>query len=43
MATNSSDPENSLKTAASAEGPQEAPSSPEVSRSVVNAMMLKLC
>jgi hypothetical protein len=42
MASDSSDPENPLKTAAPAEWPQEAPRTPEVSRSVVNAMMLKL-
>jgi len=41
MATDSSDPENPVK-AALAERPQEAPRIPEISRSVVNAMMLKL-
>jgi hypothetical protein len=41
MATDSSDPENPVE-AAPAERQQEAPRTPEISRSVVNAMMLKL-
>jgi hypothetical protein len=41
MATDSNDPENPVK-AAPAERQQEAPRTSEISRSVVNAMMLKL-
>lgn len=43
MATDSGDdPENPVKTAAPALGQQKLPAKPEISRDVVNALMLKL-